>query len=102
MKLISYIRENATELREEINRALNYVPKEAGCDCPKRGTNHYHNNRHRLTGEDIRQWVLNDEGLYSAARGRMPNLVRPYMRSRAGLIRSPGGSVRVILNRLSL
>lgn len=66
--LRQFIEENKAELRAIINRTLNYVPKEAGCNCPKRGTNHYHEPDRRLSPEDLRGWVLNDEGLYNWAR----------------------------------
>lgn len=68
MRLGDFIRENKETIDEAINASLNFVPKEAGCSCPKRGTNHYHDNKRRITNEERRLWVMNDEGLYDMAR----------------------------------
>lgn len=66
--LQEFIREHKTELRAAINRELNFVPRQAGCDCPKRGTDHYHDRKHKLDSAELRLWILNDEGLYNWAR----------------------------------
>jgi len=68
MTLTQFIREHRAELDEAITRALRYTPKEAGCRCPLRGTNHECGEVPRLNDEERRQWVLNDEGLYRWAR----------------------------------
>lgn len=67
MRLADFIRENRQELTECIGRTLGHVPRTASCYCPKSGTDHYHAPP-KLTTKDLRDWVLNDEGLYRWAR----------------------------------
>ena len=68
MTLKEFIRNNRTELDAAIARALDHVPRTASCDCPQSGTDHMHTDDIRLSDEDRRQWILNDEGLYRWAR----------------------------------
>jgi hypothetical protein len=69
MSIRDFIREHRSELKEAISRQLNHVPRQASCDCPKSGTDHYHTDRNnRLDDAELRLWVLNDEGLYNWAR----------------------------------
>lgn len=68
MKLSEFIKKNKNEIDEAIGRAMGFVPRQASCTCPKRGTDHYHPLEGRLNNDDRRQWILNDEGLYNWAR----------------------------------
>lgn len=68
MRLRDFIRANQDQIDEAINRSLNFVPRTASCDCPQCGTDHYHDSKRRISDFERRQWVLNDEGLYSEAR----------------------------------
>ena len=68
MTMKQFIMQNRAELDEAIDRAMNYVPKEASCNCHLSGTNHTHVSNRRRGDEERRQWVLNDEGLYNWAR----------------------------------
>lgn len=67
MTLTQFIQENRAELSTCINRALNHVPRTASCRCPKSGTDHQHPDQ-PLTNSDLREWILNDEGLYRWAQ----------------------------------
>jgi hypothetical protein len=67
MSLTQFIQENSSELKQCIGRALGHVPRQASCDCPKSGTDHYHD-APSLTQKDLRDWILNDESLYNWAR----------------------------------
>lgn len=67
MKLQAFISAHRDELRTFIGRALGHVPRTASCYCPKNGTDHYHD-APKLTDRDLREWILNDEGLYDWAR----------------------------------
>jgi hypothetical protein len=67
MTLRQWISENRAELDAAIGRALGHVPRTASCDCPKSGTDHYHE-APKLSDHERRLWVLNDEGLYRWAR----------------------------------
>lgn len=71
MTIRDFIREHRAELEQAIGRSIGHVPATASCDCPKSRTDHYHDgteNAKRLNEADLRQWILNDEGLYSWAR----------------------------------
>jgi len=68
MKLSEFIKQNKAEIDEAIGRAMGFVPRQASCNCPKQGTDHYHTRELRLNNEERRQWILNDEGLYNWAR----------------------------------
>jgi len=68
MTLREFIRQNRTELDDLINRALNYVPRQASCNCHNSGTDHYHSEKQNLNDKERRLWILNDEGLYKWAR----------------------------------
>jgi len=74
MRLRDFIAQNRAELKECISRAMNYVPKEASCYCPLNGTNHYHNDIYKLDTEELRLWILSDEGLYRWARSEGCNI----------------------------
>ena len=67
MKLKEFIQQNRVELDSAINRVLNFVPRQAGCDCHKRGTDHYHESQ-SLNDIERRDWIMNDESLYNWAR----------------------------------
>jgi len=62
-----FIEENRPELDACAGRALSFVPRQASCDCPKSGSDHHHAPP-RLDDDDLRGWILNDEGLYRWAR----------------------------------
>ena len=68
-----FIDEHREELKESINKHLNFVPRQAGCDCPQRGTDHYHHDDHPLDDDDLHEWIINDEGLYNWARSEGVN-----------------------------
>jgi hypothetical protein len=68
MTIKEFIRENRTEIDAAIDGAIGYVPRTASCYCPKSGTEHTHQRRGIRSNEERRQWLLNDEGLYSWAR----------------------------------
>lgn len=68
MKLRAFIQANREELRAAISRHLGHVPRTASCYCPRSGTEHQHDDGARLSDSELREWVLNDEGLYSWAR----------------------------------
>lgn len=67
MSIYDFIKQNEPELKACIGRALGHVPRTASCDCPKSGTDHYHD-APKLSQSEIRLWILNDEGLYTWAR----------------------------------
>jgi hypothetical protein len=67
MTMREFIRSNREALVEAINSVVGRVPATASCYCPKSRTDHQHEPP-KLTNEDRRQWVLNDEGLYRWAR----------------------------------
>lgn len=68
MTIYDFIEANRAEITEGINRYLNHVPRTASCSCPKSGTDHYHKGQTPLDDEELRLWILNDEGLYQWAR----------------------------------
>lgn len=68
MTLRDFITQNRAEIDAAIIRAVSFVPRQAGCDCPKQGTDHHHADRVRLNYAERRLWILNDEGLYRWAR----------------------------------
>lgn len=67
MKLSTFITENRVQLEQIISGSISRVPKTASCFCPLNGTNHHHKPP-KLTREDLRAWILNDERLYNWAR----------------------------------
>lgn len=67
MTLTQFIQQNRTELEEAITRVLGHVPATASCTCPRSRTDHYHT-VDALNAAEIRQWIMNDEGLYRWAR----------------------------------
>lgn len=67
MTIRQFIRDNRAELDRLIGNAVGRVPRTASCYCPLSGTDHQHP-AERLSDEERRQWVLNDEGLYRWAR----------------------------------
>lgn len=67
MTLAAFIETYSAELKQCIGKALGHVPRTASCYCPKSGTDHQHE-APPLTQKDLRDWVLNDEGLYNWAR----------------------------------
>jgi len=68
MSMTEFIEKNRAELDSAINKALNFVPRSASCDCRKSGTDHIHENGRSLNNSERRLWVLNDAGLYAWAR----------------------------------
>lgn len=68
MTLRQFITENRNELQRHIGDRLNHVPRTASCDCPRSGTDHYHNDAPRLTASELADWIRNDESLYNWAR----------------------------------
>jgi hypothetical protein len=62
-----FIRENRAEIDQAIDRAVGHVPATASCYCSKSGTDHFHQPDKR-NDDERRQWIENDEGLYSWAR----------------------------------
>lgn len=67
MSIRDFIKSNEAELKQCIGRYLGHVPRTASCNCPKSGTDHYHE-APKLTQSDLREWILKDEGLYNWAR----------------------------------
>lgn len=67
MTMREFIKQNRQELDAAIGRVLGHVPRTASCNCHRSGTDHTHP-APKLSDEDRRQWVLNDEGLYNWAR----------------------------------
>ena len=67
MTLKSFIDCHKQELQETIGKAISYVPRSASCNCYKKGTDHYHD-MPKVSVSEIREWILNDEGLYQWAR----------------------------------
>ena len=67
MRLQQFIQNNRTELKQAINQVVGRVPRTASCYCPLSGTDHQHTSD-PLTDKDLREWILNDEGLYRWAR----------------------------------
>ena len=68
MEIAEFIEQNRDELKNCIQRALNFVPRQAGCNCHKRGTDHHHEDNNNLDDDELENWILNDEGLYNWAR----------------------------------
>ena len=68
MTMHDFITEHRDELSAAINRHLNHVPRTASCHCPKSGTDHVCGGDRSMSREELRQWILNDEGLYRWAR----------------------------------
>lgn len=68
MKLSAFIQANRAELVQVIQRAVNFVPRSASCNCPQSRTDHYHDDAEALTDKELREWILNDEGLYQWAK----------------------------------
>lgn len=68
MTMKEFIREHRAEIDAAINRALNHVPREASCYCPRSGTDHYHDNSPRRNDDERREWIVNDAGLCFWAR----------------------------------
>ena len=67
MSIEEFIESNRNELKTCIGRALGHVPRQASCDCPKSGTDHYHE-APALDDGDLEDWISNDQGLYRWAR----------------------------------
>lgn len=67
MTLTQFIQSNRQELERAINNVTGRVPRTASCYCPKSGTDHQHESE-PLTTKDLRDWILNDEGLYQWAK----------------------------------
>jgi hypothetical protein len=63
-----FIDDNRAELVQCISRVLDHVPATASCSCPKSRTDHYHNDSRNLDDDELRLWILNDEGLYNWSR----------------------------------
>jgi len=70
MTLHEFINENRVKIVSGVSAYLNHVPATASCSCPLSGTEHDHvYDNTDMDDEQIRQWILNDEGLYNWARG---------------------------------
>ena len=69
MRLRDFIRDNRGGLVEVITKAQGNVPATASCYCHLSGTAHRHE-PDRPDSEEIRQWILSDEGLYRWARSK--------------------------------
>lgn len=67
MTMREFISENRAELSAAIASASSFVPRTASCYCPKSGTDHHHA-APKVTTAEIREWILNDEGMYRWAR----------------------------------
>ena len=67
MRMRHFIKQNREEIDRLIDASLGQVPRTATCYCPLSGTDHFHQPSPRNDTER-RQWILNDEGLYSWAR----------------------------------
>jgi hypothetical protein len=67
LEISEFIDLHRAELKEAVGRALGHVPRQASCDCPKSGTDHYHP-APDLDDDDLEDWINNDEGLYNWAR----------------------------------
>lgn len=67
-KLKHFIAEHREELIEAISRRLNHVYAQSGCNCFRKGTDHYHDDVYTFYDDDLKQWVNNDEGLYAWMR----------------------------------
>jgi hypothetical protein len=75
MTMQEFIDEHRIEIASGINAYLNHVPKTASCNCPLSGTEHIHFDDYTdMNDEEIRQWILNDEGLYQWARSERVNI----------------------------
>lgn len=68
MRLRTYVRENREAIEQFVNSQLNFVPREARCDCPKSGTDHYHTNKRKHTLVQLEEMVVNHYELVIAAR----------------------------------
>lgn len=68
MTLKEFINTNRTDLCKAINRVVGFVPRQASCNCWLTGKDHYHDDTNSLSNAEIRQWILNDEGLYRWAK----------------------------------
>lgn len=68
LSMSDFIEQNREEIVSAIRNVLDHVPATASCDCPKSGTDHFHNDSGDLDDDDIEQWIMNDEGLYNWAR----------------------------------
>jgi hypothetical protein len=68
MTMAQFIKGNRDELEGAIRRARDFAPRTASCDCHQSGTDHYHDDEGSLTVNELRQWILNDESLYTWAR----------------------------------
>ncbi len=73
MTLKEFINQNKDDIDKAIGRARDFVSKQASCNCPKSGTDHYHD-KGSLNNEERRLWILNDEGLYMWAKSQGVNI----------------------------
>ncbi len=65
MTIEQFINANRPELIACISKELGHVPKQAGCYCPLKGTEHWHETDSALLHDDeLELWIANDEGLY--------------------------------------
>ncbi len=67
MHMSEFIDQNRSELQARINHVVGHVPATASCSCPRSRTDHYHEST-AIDDDEIRLWILNDEGLYRWAR----------------------------------
>lgn len=68
MRLRTYVRENREAIEQFVNSQLNFVPREASCDCPRSRTDHYHANKRKYTLVQLEEMVVNHYELVIAAR----------------------------------
>jgi len=68
MRMEDFIRKHRDEIDRVIIAAVRFTPRQASCQCPRNGTDHYCGDTPSLNNEDRRKWILNDEGLYNWAR----------------------------------
>lgn len=71
--LRQFIKENRNEIDDSINKVVSFVPRQAGCFCHRKGTDHYHETQ-TFNDSERRLWVLNDESLYRWAKSEGCNI----------------------------
>ncbi len=67
MTIEQFINANRPELIACVSRAIGHVPKQAGCDCPLRGTDHQHESE-TPADDELELWIAYVEGLYLWAK----------------------------------
>lgn len=64
MQLRKFVRQNRAQLEETLAARMNYVHKEASCDCTLSGTNHVHKKKTKFTIAELEDLVINYPDLY--------------------------------------